>query len=360
MSDYSLSNSLEWLNSNMHRNYPIVDNTVVEANTPGVYLPSSFLVDLQLIVPYVEGLDASKFFISAVTRNADSFQITIGYLISEVGANVRMGFDCAVSSAIPVDTVFSGEPYMVRLAAITTDATYTSSTYTYGIPAGYEAMRNIRGLAHDGGAAVVLGRIRNEVGTELVVPGDAVLEVVLRILVRAVVLVGLLARHGAADDAAVDELRGHGHRGVAVVDRAARRHDVAGDAAADRGRRNQGTRRPAVADRDAETGICADQAAGHLTLAVDGDIRGAGGDGTLAGRSEQAAHVVAGRAGDRALDVDLFDHARLAARAAVAAQDAAALGAGRDGRIRELHVVALAVQHAEDACPVQKGRGPEI
>ena len=150
MSDYSLSNSLEWLNSNMHRNYPIVDNTVVEANTPGVYLPSSFLVDLQLIVPYVEGLDASKFFISAVTRNADSFQITMGYLISEVGANVRMGFDCAVSSAIPVDTVFSGEPYMVRLAAITTDATYTSSTYTYGIPAGYEAMRNIRGAVYIG------------------------------------------------------------------------------------------------------------------------------------------------------------------------------------------------------------------
>lgn len=150
MSDYSLSNSLEWLNSNMHRNYPIVDNTVVEATTPGVYLPSSFLVDLQLIVPYVEGLDASKFFISAVTRNADSFQITIGYLISEVGANVRMGFDCAVSSAIPVDTVFSGEPYMVRLAAITTDATYTSSTYTYGIPAGYEAMRNIRGAVYIG------------------------------------------------------------------------------------------------------------------------------------------------------------------------------------------------------------------
>ena len=83
MSDYSLSNSLEWLNSNMHRNYPIVDNTVVEASTPGVYLPSSFLVDLQLIVPYVEGLDASKFFISSVTRNADSFQITIGYLISQ-------------------------------------------------------------------------------------------------------------------------------------------------------------------------------------------------------------------------------------------------------------------------------------
>lgn len=150
MSDYSLSNSLEWLNSNMHRNYPIVDNTVVEASTPGVYLPSSFLVDLQLIVPYVEGLDASKFFISAVTRNADSFQITIGYLISEVGANVRMGFDCAVSSAIPVDIVFSGEPYMVRLAAITTDATYTSSTYTYGIPAGYEAMRNIRGAVYIG------------------------------------------------------------------------------------------------------------------------------------------------------------------------------------------------------------------
>lgn len=149
MSDYSLSNSLEWLNGNMHRNYPIVDNTVAQSQT-GTYLPSSFLVDLQLIVPYVEGLDASKFFISSITRNADSFQVTIGYLISDVGANVRMGFDCAVSSAIPVDTVYSGNPYMVRLAAITTDATYTSSTYTYGIPAGYEAMRNIRGSLYIG------------------------------------------------------------------------------------------------------------------------------------------------------------------------------------------------------------------
>ena len=44
MSTYSLSNSLEWLNGNMHRNYPLVDSMVVKSTT-GAYLPSSFLLD---------------------------------------------------------------------------------------------------------------------------------------------------------------------------------------------------------------------------------------------------------------------------------------------------------------------------
>jgi len=147
---------LEWLNFNMHRNYPIVDTTIVESIT-GAYLPSSFLVDLQLVVPYVEGIDSSRFFISSVVRNASSLQVTIGYMVSEPGANVLIGFDCAVSSAIPIDLVYTGgaldATHTIKLSAITTAATYTSSTYTYGIPEQYAALKNLRGALYIGTCA---------------------------------------------------------------------------------------------------------------------------------------------------------------------------------------------------------------
>ena len=38
----------------------------------------------------------------------------------------------------------------IKLSAITAAATYTASSYTYGIPAGYEALRNIRGTVYIG------------------------------------------------------------------------------------------------------------------------------------------------------------------------------------------------------------------
>ena len=154
MSDYQVTNSLEWLNSNMHRNYPIVDNAVPRDATEKYYLPSSFLVDMQLIVPYVAGLDASHFFISSITKTVDSYQITIGYLISDPTAAVRSGFDCAIVSAIPADLVFSGDStddaHTFRISAITTEATMMSPTYIYGIPTGYEALRGIRGSVYVG------------------------------------------------------------------------------------------------------------------------------------------------------------------------------------------------------------------
>ena len=76
INDYQQINSLEWLNENLSRNYPIV-------GTGASPLPTSFLVDIQLVIPYTEGVDTSKFFISRVSRTGDSFQVTIGYLISE-------------------------------------------------------------------------------------------------------------------------------------------------------------------------------------------------------------------------------------------------------------------------------------
>lgn len=154
MRELTESSSLEWLNSNMHRNYPIIDNTVPKDLTDRYYLPSSFLVDLQLIVPYVEGIDASRFFISSISKTVDSYQVTIGYLISAPTDAVRYGFDCAIATAIPADLLFTGDAmdaeHTFRISAITTAATHTTSTYTYGIPDDYGALRGIRGSLYVG------------------------------------------------------------------------------------------------------------------------------------------------------------------------------------------------------------------
>lgn len=147
MSDILLTQSLEWINSNMHRNYPIADGVIPQA-VSGEYLPASFLVDLQLIVPYVEGLDASKFFVSSIVRQPSAFQLKIGYMID---VTTGTGFDCAVSATIPLDLQFAGdsEPYAVQLAGLTSGVAPTpSSSYTNGIPDAYAAMRDLRGTAY--------------------------------------------------------------------------------------------------------------------------------------------------------------------------------------------------------------------
>lgn len=147
MSEVLLTQSLEWINSNMHRNYPIADGVVPQA-VSGEYLPASFLVDLQLIVPYVEGLDASKFFISSIIRQPAAFQLTIGYMIDTATGT---GFDCAVSAPISLNLQFTGssEPYAVQLAGLTSGvAAIPQSSYTAGIPAAYAALRGIRGTAY--------------------------------------------------------------------------------------------------------------------------------------------------------------------------------------------------------------------
>ena len=59
MSDYQQFNELEWLNENMSRNYPVV-------GTGNSSLPTSFLVDIQLVIPYMDNVDTSRFFISGV------------------------------------------------------------------------------------------------------------------------------------------------------------------------------------------------------------------------------------------------------------------------------------------------------
>lgn len=156
MSEYSLTSTLEWLNGNMHRNYPLLDSAVPVDITGEHSLPSSFITDIQLVVPYVEGLDSSRFFISSVVRNVDSWLITIGYATDVSDPTTTVGFDCAISAPIPSSLEYTGaeiNAHTIEIAAITTEPSQLSPSYAYGIPAAYSAMRGLRGTVYIGSCA---------------------------------------------------------------------------------------------------------------------------------------------------------------------------------------------------------------
>lgn len=72
------TDAMEWLDGNMHRNYPIADSCTCTSNS-GIVLPSTFLVDMDITVPVSSNGSTDKFFISAVLRHGDSFTVEISY-----------------------------------------------------------------------------------------------------------------------------------------------------------------------------------------------------------------------------------------------------------------------------------------
>lgn len=111
--------ALEFLNQNMHRNYPIQDTCIVATRDDNgqyqVYLPSSFLVDCQIIIPCEtqelrNGIDTSRFFVSAVMHYTNSVQVIISYQPDGSDA-----FPCACSSAIVLSDGAEQYPIVVTL-----------------------------------------------------------------------------------------------------------------------------------------------------------------------------------------------------------------------------------------------------
>lgn len=130
--------SLEYLNQNMHRNYPIQDTCIV-VSEDGTYLPSSFLVDMKLNIPVDIGdtttIDTTKFFVSAVNHYSASVQVVISYQYDD-----NHSFECACSSAIVTGTGSTPYPTVVSL------------TPASGIPddAAYNALRGLSGELYIG------------------------------------------------------------------------------------------------------------------------------------------------------------------------------------------------------------------
>lgn len=89
------TDALEWLDGNMHRNYPIADSCTCESAS-GIVLPSSFLADIDINVPLTADSTANeRFFVSAVLRHG-------AYVSVEISFRTADGTDivCAMSDPI--------------------------------------------------------------------------------------------------------------------------------------------------------------------------------------------------------------------------------------------------------------------
>ena len=207
-----------------------------------------------------------------------------------------------------------------------------------------------RRVADDHAAAVVLVAVRGPGGDGLV-PGDAALDVVVGLVGRIGVL---LVQVRVAEDARVLEGAFDLHQREAVVHFGFGLDEAAADAA-HLGAGLDVARRPAVADGGL-AGVIAEESAHVVLAALDLHIGRAGGDIGAADPAEEAARsvLIAPLGIHPTLDVDAM---RLASqegaidrRAAIAAQDAGGPAVGIfDHSVREGYIVAVAVQHAEEA-----------
>lgn len=95
-------NNIEWLNNNMHRNYPLVDDCSATSTT-GMYLPTSFITDMNIIAHDTGDLSvAERFFVSSILNTGLFIRVLISY-------NPPSGipFECLMSEDIPSDIVAS-------------------------------------------------------------------------------------------------------------------------------------------------------------------------------------------------------------------------------------------------------------
>lgn len=136
-------NALEWLNENMHRNYPIVDDAVVRSIT-GDTLPSSLLVDFSLLIPPLDDADASdRFYISEVNQTGAFVQIALSYYMPS-GAS----FVVARTQNISTD-VQSGDPVEARTFSLIA---------ANSIPDAYSQMRDLTGQVIIGTCQDIIGK----------------------------------------------------------------------------------------------------------------------------------------------------------------------------------------------------------
>lgn len=116
---YDPPGALEWCDQNMHLNYPL-DAAATGKSRSNVGLPQSFLVDLQLVLPYIETTPGTlpledRFFISSVIVNDDSIIVEISVLVGSATGTPADGqsFVCARSGAISKD-IGSTDPLSTR------------------------------------------------------------------------------------------------------------------------------------------------------------------------------------------------------------------------------------------------------
>lgn len=95
-------NNVEWLNNNMHRNYPLKDDCSAISST-GMYMPTSFLVDMNISISDTGDDSANlRFFLSRIINTGINAKVVISYQ-SPAG----LFFECLISEDIPLSLTAS-------------------------------------------------------------------------------------------------------------------------------------------------------------------------------------------------------------------------------------------------------------
>lgn len=124
-----IRNAQEWYEQNMHTDYPLVGTSEARvgcaitktADSASLYLPKSFLVDLQLNVENATDTDAAeRFFISSVSKQGDNY-VSVEFSYKAPNGTVSV---CARSAAISL-SLRVGDSIADRTISITPVSTYS-------------------------------------------------------------------------------------------------------------------------------------------------------------------------------------------------------------------------------------------
>lgn len=86
----SLAWSLEWLNHNSQRNYPLTDGATGSDQTESFLLPRDFLIELDLPIHAGLNVDPARFYVRQLGVYPTGYSLTIGYLPSDGGDPINV------------------------------------------------------------------------------------------------------------------------------------------------------------------------------------------------------------------------------------------------------------------------------
>jgi len=94
----------EFLDLNLHRSYPLTDESAGQDNTGSFTIPTSLMSDIYLCVPNIPGIDVTKFFIENITIRRFFIDISLGYDDSSVTNPV--GVFKNISTSAPMHSTY--------------------------------------------------------------------------------------------------------------------------------------------------------------------------------------------------------------------------------------------------------------
>lgn len=144
--------SIEWINHNSQRAYPLAADATGKDTTGAFELPDEFLVGLQMDVPWSASIQPAKFFVRRILSQPGGFAITVGY--AAVGGDIdvaeatipRTGHTSGKSYFLYGKGVYAGERGRVTIGRLEAIDDQPGGDFTFDIDGGRLEVDCIRPL----------------------------------------------------------------------------------------------------------------------------------------------------------------------------------------------------------------------